>query len=153
MRNFLILSIFVLTATLTAHAEQIPCDRDTINGIYEGQATYFNSYDSEVVQMSIRAEIGQAVLKIKDHNDLMRASISIACGTKVIPALYTVRCYDDGTNRLGLINEGSSQCSLGSDPELVFFNNGRLQIRTGFRAPGFRGTYDFRRTGDLIWLF
>lgn len=152
MQNFLILSIFVLTATLTAQAQQIPCDRDAINGIYEGQTTFFDSYDSEVVQMSIRAEIGQVPLKMKNLNDLIRARISIACGTKVIPALYTVRCYEDGTNRLTLIDEGSSQCSLGSDPELVFYN-GRLQIRTGFRAPGFRGTYDFRRTGDLNWLF
>lgn len=113
---------------------QVPCDqyiRQTLIGRYVN-----NNYDGEF--NSAYAQF------LEQKNGDIQAEISIPCGTKIIPAIYQVICFESDFPTLKLISEGASQCTIGEKAALSPIAD-ELIIFTTIRTPGFDGKYEFTK--------
>lgn len=75
----------------------------------------------------------------------MTFELLIPCGTKLRPAILYASCEENiGWYEALVQDEGSSLCSLGSNPK-ISINGDELTIFTDIRTPGFSGRYEFSR--------
>lgn len=78
----------------------------------------------------------------KESKDMMAFEVVIPCGTKLTPTVLSASCED--YKSLKVRDQGSSQCSLGSDPR-ISISGEKLTIYTDIRVPDFNGRYEFYR--------
>ena len=78
--------------------------------------------------------------------DNFQVIFNIPCGTKLTPKVFEVLPGYCLAGKLKLIDEGSSQCYTGENPDFFIIGD-KLSIYTEsrIRVPGFNGVYSLKR--------